>query len=50
MTNRPVQTYTLSILEESERAVPRVQMNSNYGPLTEAGGKVHFVTFMMQQA
>lgn len=46
----PVLTYTLAILEESECAVPRVQMDSNDGPLSKPGGEVHLVSFMMQQA
>lgn len=46
----PVLTYTLAVLEESECAVPRVQVDSNDGPLSEPGGEVHLVAFMMQQA
>lgn len=29
--------------------MPRVQMDPNDGPLAEAGGKVHLVSFVMQQ-
>lgn len=46
----PVLTYTLAILEESECAVPRVQMDPNDGPLSEPGGEIHLVSFMVQQA
>ena len=45
-----VLTYTLAILEESECAVPRVQMDSNDGSLSKPGREVHLVSFMMQQA
>lgn len=43
-------TYAFTILEESKRAVPRVQMDSNDGTLSKPRGEVHFVSFMMQQA
>lgn len=43
-------TYTLSILEESEGAMPRVQVDSNDGPLPKMGGELQLVSFMMQQA
>lgn len=49
-TDLPVLTYTLPILEESECAVPRVQMDPNDGPLSKPGGEVHLVSFVMQQA
>lgn len=50
MKQLPVLTYALAILEESECAVPCVQMNSNDGTLSKPGGEVHLVSFMMQQA
>lgn len=43
-------TYTFTILKESERSVPRVQMDSNDGSLSKPRGEVHFVSLMMQQA
>lgn len=46
----PILTYTLAILEESQCAVPRIQMDSDDGPLSKAGGEVHLLSFMMQQA
>lgn len=48
--NLPVLTYTLPILEESECAMPCVQMDPNDGPLSKPGGEVHLVSFVMQQA
>lgn len=42
-------TYTFTILKESERSVPRVQMDSDDGSLAKPRGEVHFVSFMMQQ-
>lgn len=42
-------TYALAILEERERAVPRVQMDPDDGPLAKAGGEVHLVSFVVQQ-
>lgn len=43
-------TYTFTILKESERSVPRVQMDSNDGSLSKPRREAHFVPFMMQQA
>lgn len=42
-------TYALAILEERERAVPRVQMDADNGPLAKAGGEVCLVSFVVQQ-
>lgn len=43
-------TYALAILEEGERAVPRVQMDADDGALAKAGGEVGLVPFVVQQA
>lgn len=43
----PILTYTLAILEESQCAVPRIQMDSDDGPLSKPGGEVHLLSFMM---
>lgn len=42
-------TYALPILEEGKRAVPRVQMDPDDGPLAKAGREVHLVSFVVQQ-
>lgn len=42
-------TYALAVLEERERAVPRVQVDPDDGALAKAGGEVHLVSFVVQQ-